>query len=191
MKGKKKTALFLASLIVVIIFSLILNLPKIGASPGIPQGICSAKSLLLDANFFPSDTTVWSSENFEDVASDTASNTFRNPIGGFDAYHAIEYHNSPFSAWLAYQYYNGIFKKDKYNDGWKTPSEVTFSSQTVDQYHFACTNDTILGHMCIFHARYGRYFVLFSANLSQEFTTQNLSPLLKEIDTRLSNCLYK
>ena len=172
---RRPTLLIGISLILIACCLILLNMPRIGMSQGLPQGSCSVKALLLNVSAFPSGTTMSSSENFEDFAVDTASHSFGNLVGGFSANHAVEYYNSPFSAWQTYMYNYGIFKKSKYNDSWTKPNEVEFSSQIADQYHFACTNDTVIGYHCILTARYGRYYVFFGADLSQRFTVKMLN----------------
>jgi len=186
-----KFLVFLGVLLIITIgfYWILWNLPKMNMSSGIPQGNCSVKGLLLDVSTFPPGAIRSSGEDFENLASDTASSTVINLVDGIRVYHAVEYYNTPFLAWQVYAYQSNIFKRTKYNDSWREPDEITFSSQTASQYRFACTHDTVVGHKCILHARYGRYFVLVSTTLSQEFTIRDLVPLLQEIDTRMSPCI--
>jgi len=190
MKIRRKRLLWTTvSIITVICFLVLFALVKANFSPGEPKGICSVKVLLLEKSAFPLGTTMSSSENFEDFVVATVSHTFGNLDRGFDVNQAVEYYNASFMAAQVYAHNSHIFKRTKYNDSWQEPNEMTFSSQTSDQYRFACTNDIVVGHTCILIARYGRYFVLVSATLSEEFTVEDLEPLLQEIDSRMSPCI--
>jgi hypothetical protein len=160
-------------------------------SPGVPQGNCSAKGLLLDQTAFPPRTSAYLSENFEDFAVQSASQTFANRAPALDLHQAVVYYNATFASWQDYTYNSGIFKRTRYNDGWQYPQDAGFSSRAASQYHFACTNDTVIGPTCIFQARYGRYLVLVSSGMSDGFTVCDLVPLLKIIDSRMARCKDK
>lgn len=188
---RKRLLLIAAPLSVIGCCLVVLGLAKASFSPGLPQGTCSVKALLLDQSTFPPGTTMSSSENFEEFAVATASHTFGNSDHGFHAYQAVEYYNASFAAWQVYVENQGVFRKTQYNNSWREPSQINFSSKSADQYRFACTDDTVVGPRCILQARYGRYFVRFSSTVSQDFTIQNLAPLLQEIDARMAQCIQK
>lgn len=172
-------------------FAMLWFLPRIGTSPGVPQGSCSVKTVLLSAGDFPPGTVVSSSSDFEHNALDTASHTFSNESPQLEVYQAAEYYNTQFAAWGTYEYRSGIFKQSATNGPWKEWGGITFSSSAANQDHFACSADTVLGDRCMLIARYGRYFVFFRANLSDSFTVENIQPLLKRIDERMSSCSGK
>jgi len=187
MRRMRKFLILMALLLAIISGVVLLYLPKIDMSSGVPQGICSVETLLLDQSTFPPGTHISIAADFEDLAMASADRTFLST--DIDVDHRIEYFNTPFLAWQTYMYNRRIFNKSEYNDSWTRPSEVTFSSSKANQYHFACTTDTVFGYQCILTARYGRYFVFLRANLSQEFTIRDLVPLLQEIDARMSPCI--
>jgi hypothetical protein len=187
----KRLLLIIAPLSLIACCLIIFGLMKSSFSPGAPQGTCSVNALLLDRSAFPPGTTMSSDENFEEFAVATAAHTFINANRGIDALQTVEYYTATFAAWQVYLEHDGIFRKTAYNDGWREPTETSFSSQKANQYRLACTNDTVVGPTCIFHARYGRYFVLLSSAVSPSFTVRDLAPLLQQIDARMSQCIQK
>ena len=132
-----------------------------------------------------------SNEDYEKTALEAASRTFVNPAAKIEADQMVEYYSSPFLAWQTYEYKLGVFKEGGTNGPWTQRAGVEFSSSSANQDRLACSTDRVFGDRCILLARYGRYVVFFRANLSDEFTVQDVQPLLREIDERMSYCADK
>ena len=115
-------------------------LPRIGTSPGIPQGSCAVSALLLGESEFPPGTRMSSGAGLDHNALDRASHTFANEAGPLEVYHAAEYYNTQFLAWSAYEYWTGIFKESATNSRWSQWDGIAFSSSLANQSRFACSS---------------------------------------------------
>ena len=83
------------------------------------------------------------------------------------------------------------FSEDEQRGPWSTPGEITYRSPIADQYRVACGRSWDLT-LCIMVARYDEYFVLVTAQMSEDgMAYADLEKVLQAVDEKMSGCLGK
>jgi hypothetical protein len=156
-----------------------------------PEHDCPIEALVLDERAFPSGSRAARLLSpLPHAAWTSAGRTIDLPMGVAN-HHVYQFR----TAELAVQEYSKRkktqFAEDEHRGPWSTPSEIAYRSPLADQYCVACGQDWGLA-LCIMVARYDEYFVLVTAQMSEDgMTYGDLEKVFRAVDERMSGCLSR